>query len=77
MGQATFAALQTALLQAGFKDIKGELDLFCWNPTTKAWFFAEAKRNDKLTETEIGWIRVCRKALGPATDIRVYRIAPE
>jgi hypothetical protein len=77
MGEATFDALRSALLAAGFSGFTGEPDLFCWHPESGKWFFAEAKGSDKLTKSQHKWFQVCRSALGDSTDIRVYRLRPK
>ena len=76
MGQDRFKNLQKRLRAEGFKTFAGEPDLFCWNPKTKRWFFAEAKGKDKLIESQIKWFKICREALGDLADIRVYQLKP-
>lgn len=77
MGRDRFDALQQALVAAGFTGIKGEPDLFCWQPETGEWFFAEAKGKDKIHESQVAWVELCRRVLGDDVDIRVYRVVPE
>jgi hypothetical protein len=76
MGQDRFKHLQKCLRENGFKTFAGEPDLFCWNPKTKRWFFAEAKGKDKLIKSQIKWFKICREALGDLADIRVYQLKP-
>jgi hypothetical protein len=76
MGQENFKSLQNKLRENEFKNFTGEPDLFCWNPATERWFFAEAKGRDKLMDSQLNWFRVCREALGKLADIRVYRLVP-
>ena len=75
MGGESFERLRNELLAEGFSDFVGEPDLFCWNPGNRAWFFAETKWKDKLTETQPHWFRVCRRTLSDVT-IKVYRLRP-
>jgi hypothetical protein len=77
MGRTTFNRLQAALRKAGFREFKGEPDLFCWHPETGNWFFAEAKGKDNVTHSEREWCRIYRDALGDEIDIRVYRLRPK
>jgi hypothetical protein len=70
-----FGTLQRAIIDAGFKNFDGEPDLFCWGMSGR-WFFAEAKRRDRLGESQLRWFQVCRDALGARADIRVYRLVP-
>jgi len=77
MGNESFEQLRTAiraakLTKGGFE---GEPDLFCWNPNNHKWFFAEAKGDDKLTETQQRWFTVCRATL-PGVIIKVCRVKP-
>jgi len=75
MGDDVFNRLQQATLNAGFDDaLKGEPDLFCWNPATGEWFFAEAKRDDHLADHQRQWASVCYAATG--TEVRLYRLVP-
>jgi len=60
------------LVKCGFE---GEPDLFCYYPDTDKWFFAEAKGEDPLLDTQRRWFRVCRDTI-PCADIRVYRVLP-
>jgi hypothetical protein len=76
MGRERFISVRTKLRERGFKNFKGEPDLFCWDPDTAGWFFAEAKGTDRLTESQLRWFQVCREALGSLADIRVYRVVP-
>ena len=77
MGEDQFNKLRTQLNENEFKDqISGEPDLFCWEPNTGQWFFAEAKKDDNLHEKQFRWFDVCHDALGDAVDIRVYRMVP-
>lgn len=68
-----FFLLQAAVREAGLRGFKGEPDLFCWTPSGN-WFFAEAKLKDRLLDSEEGWGRACRDALGERVDLRVYRL---
>jgi hypothetical protein len=77
MGQDNFRSLQDKLYEKGFEGFTGEPDLFCWDPDTGQWFFAEAKGRDSLTETQLEWFHVCREALGDLADIRIYRLKPD
>ena len=73
MEQQNFHRLQNALVNAGFSGIKGEPDLFCWEPNTCHWFFAEAKGyGDDVKEPQKEWLRICIDVLGKDTDIRLY-----
>jgi hypothetical protein len=74
MGRDAFERLQAALIASGFRDFNGEPDLFCWHPDTLAWFFAEAKRKDRVTPSSSRWFQTCRDCLGATTDLRVYRL---
>ena len=76
MGQQHFRSLQDRLRENGFNTFKGEPDLFCWDPETGRWFFAEAKGKDRLMDSQLKWFRVCREALGNLADIRIYRLVP-
>ena len=77
MGKAPFDALRSALLAADLSSFTGEPDLFCWHTETGEWFFAEAKRKDKLIASQLKWFEVCRKTLGDSVDIRVYKLIPK
>lgn len=77
MGQHLFDSLQTALRAEGLRNFTGEPDLFCWNPDSRLWFFAEAKGKDGLTKSEMLWFEICRKALKDLADIRVYRLVSD
>jgi len=76
MGGEPFKALQTRLREAGFREFRGEPELFCWHPETGHWFFAETKRKDRLSDAQRRWFHVCREALGDLADLRVYRLVP-
>ena len=76
MGLEHFRALQNRLRENGFKTFAGEPDLFCWDPKTGLWFFAEAKGRDRLMDSQLHWFRVCREALGNLAEIRIYRLMP-
>ena len=69
MGSESFQILQDRLRHGGFANLRGEPDLFCWNPENGKWFFAEAKRKDKLSESQEHWFQVCEQALGKLADI--------
>lgn len=69
---ADFATLQTGIVSAGFKTLAGEPDLFCWKPTDGSWFFAEAKRKDRVLEKQRKWAGVYRQKLPDAPDIKWY-----
>lgn len=73
MGCECFTKLQDAIVAAGFKNVNGEPDLFCWTPS-RHWFFAEARRTDMPGEQQRRWFRVCRDVLGENVDIRVYHL---
>jgi hypothetical protein len=75
MGANNFEALQSGLHEKGFNTFRGEPDLFCWNPDTKKWFFAEAKGKDRLLESQLTWFKICEEALGVLSDIRVYKVS--
>jgi hypothetical protein len=77
MGRDNFEHLRTKLRENGFKDFTGEPDLFCWEPGTGTWFFAEAKGKDRLSVSQLKWFTTCREALGELADIHVYRLVPE
>ncbi len=62
------------VLQDRTKGLNGEPDLFCWHLETKQWFFAEAKRADKLTPSQIEWFRLCKDCLADRVDHRVYKL---
>src|SRR6266568_3193604 len=72
MGDESFERLRTAMRAAKVtkQGFEGEPDLFCWNPGIGAWFFAEAKGEDKLTDTQRRWFAVCRGTL-PDVMIKV------
>ena len=76
MSVSKFEALQEAIRLGIGGRFRGEPDLFCWNPDTRVWFFAEAKGKDQLTEWQPKWFQVCRETL-PKVDIRVYRLTPQ
>ena len=78
MGDEAFERLQRAVREAGLTGggFEGEPDLFCWNPRTREWFFAEAKGKDKLTKSQCDWFAVCRRTL-PGVIIKVCRLRPE
>jgi hypothetical protein len=81
MGDADFDALQEALVRAGFTRFAGEPDLFCFDPKTSRWFFAEAKGRDQLGEKQTnpsgtGWFDVSLETLGEKGRVRVYRVTP-
>ncbi len=77
MGAGTFEALRGALANSALGAWRGEPDLFCWEPATARWFFAEAKgRGDKLRASQFEWFSVCHTAC-PDIDIRVYSLKPE
>ena len=73
MGTDSFERLRKAIQDEGFKGFRGEPDLFCWRPEDREWFFAEAKGNDRLTDTQRLWFGVCRKTL-PGVIIKVCRV---
>jgi hypothetical protein len=72
-----FDRLQEAILAAGFVHFNGEPDLFCWQPVSGDWFFAEAKRRDQLSDSQRRWFQVCRDVLGDRGAVRVCRLVPE
>jgi hypothetical protein len=81
MGDASFDALQQAIVRADFHGFAGEPDLFCFDPTSGVWFFAEAKRKDKLGKKQTnadgtGWFDVAEKTLGAKGRVRVIRVLP-
>ena len=77
MGNESFEQLRKAIRAANLTTggFEGEPDLFCWNPKSREWFFAEAKGDDKLTETPQRWFTVCRATL-PGVIIKVCRVKP-
>jgi len=75
MGAATFESLQSNLLSSGFTSFKGEPDLFCWHPENGTWFFAEAKRKDKLLATQLQWFEICQQLLQAPEKIVVYSLS--
>jgi hypothetical protein len=75
MGNESFEKLRTAIREAKLKGFQGEPDLFCWNHTNREWFFAEAKGDDRLTDTQRRWFAVCRATL-PGVSIKLYRVRP-
>ena len=77
MGKDSFVQLHAALREAGIvkQGFEGEPDLFCWKPENGQWFFAEAKGNDRLTDTQRRWFAVCRATL-PGIIIKVIRARP-
>lgn len=77
MGDESFEQLRTAIRAAGLirHGFEGEPDLFCWNPTDGKWFFAEAKGEDKLTDTQSRWFAVCMETL-PGVTIKICRVRP-
>jgi hypothetical protein len=76
IGDDQFNVLRSRLREEGFRNIKGEPDLFCWNSEIGSWFFAEAKRRDDLIDSQLKWFRVCSDVLGEDSDIRVYKLIP-
>jgi hypothetical protein len=72
-----FDALQKGLIAAGFKNLTGEPDLFCWDPANGHWFFAEAKRRDRVHPKEEKWFRVFREIVPEAGRLRVYELRRE
>ena len=77
MGNELFERLRTTIRAAKLtkQGFEGEPDLFSWNPTNGQWFFAEAKGEDKLTDTQPGGFAVCRTTL-PGVTIKVCRVRP-
>lgn len=77
MGDESFEQLRTAIRAANLTGggFEGEPDLFCWHPKSDEWFFAEAKGDDKLTNTQERWFAVCRATL-PGVIIKVCRAKP-
>lgn len=69
---ADFATLQTGIVSAGLKTLAREPDLFCWKPSDGSWFFAQAKRNDRVLEKQRKWAGVYRRKLPDAPDIEWY-----
>lgn len=78
MGNESFERLRRAIREAGLtqQGFEGEPDLFCWNPTNGEWFFAEAKGEDMLTDTQFRWFAVCRDTL-PCVTIKACRVMPQ
>ncbi len=74
MGDTTFERLQRAVLAASFSNFTGEPDLFCWTKS-KEWFFAEAKRQDKISERQAKWFLLCQRTTARA--VNVYRLVRE
>jgi hypothetical protein len=75
IGADRFSALQRAVVNAGFRQFGGEPDLFCYDATGR-WFFAEAKRHDKLTDSQHRWFECAVSTLGEAGRVRVYWLKP-
>ena len=77
MGSDTFERLCAAVRAAGItaQGFQGEPDLFCWNEATSSWFFAEAKGNDRLRDSQRKWFAVCRQTI-PDVTIKVCRLKP-
>ncbi len=67
-----FDALREALLLGGFSGFTGEPDLFCWSEGS--WFFAEAKRKDKLGPKALEWMKTCNTTLGDKGVVQIYRL---
>ena len=77
MGRFPFDILQQELKSCGFTDYKGEPDLFCWQPQTREWFFAEAKAGkDVLGPDQKQWLRIYQAVLPNAPEVRIYRLIP-
>jgi hypothetical protein len=76
MSDSKLEALQAAIRAEIGGRFRGEPDLFCWNPNSGRWFFAEAKGKDHLTKWQKEWFRVCRETLRDV-DICVYRLAAQ
>lgn len=75
MGSDRFNALQSSLVAKGFRNMRGEPDLFCWYPTTGYWFFAEAKgKGDSIKPIQRKWFDICWQTLGYYVDIRIYSL---
>lgn len=75
IGADRFLALQRAVVSAGFRQFGGEPDLFCYDATGR-WFFAEAKGNDQLLDSERRWFECSVATLGEAGRVHVYRLKP-
>lgn len=75
MGHRLFNELQAKIVVRGeFKGYAGEPDLFCYG-NNGAWFFAEAKsRSDRLGDKQKRWFAIAKDVLGPARQVRVYRM---
>ena len=78
MDDKHFDTLRNAIRAAHLtkQGFQGEPDLFCWQPITDTWFFAEAKGKDTLTASQHQWFRVCRETL-PGVVIRVCKVRPQ
>jgi hypothetical protein len=74
MGEGNFTSLQNKLWDEGFTGFKGEPDLFCWEPESGEWFFAEAKGNDDLLDSQFKWFQICEEALKRPGVVHVYRL---
>jgi hypothetical protein len=74
MGGVAFKNLQCSVLAARFSNFTGEPDLFCWTKS-KEWFFAEAKRQDKISERQAKWFLLCQRTTRRA--VQVYRLIGE
>jgi hypothetical protein len=72
-----FALLQKRLIGAGFKNLAGEPDLFCWHAETGDWFFAEAKGRDKVHPKQKKWFEVFGGVVLEPGRLRLYELKPE
>jgi hypothetical protein len=71
-----FDVLQEAVRAARLRDFAGEPDLFCWQPKTAHWFFAEAKRRDRIHAEQQQWFRLCERALCGRGTVYVFKLKP-
>jgi hypothetical protein len=83
MGDKAFDKLQAAIVRSGFTGFRGEPDLFCYAPDGSRWFFAEAKRKDRITKSQVsdgesarGWFDVAKATLGKSGRVGVYELVP-
>ena len=74
--KSTFDVVQKKIIGAGFKNLAGEPDLFCWHPGSGEWFFAEAKRGDKVHAKQERWWRVFREVVPEPERLRLYELKP-
>lgn len=78
IGNDEFGLLRSrSIVLANGRSSWGEPDLFCWEPSTKKWFFAEAKGpGDDVQSSQDQWGLMCKECLGAETDLRLYFVNP-